>query len=112
MKELAGMAMNSLLSDSHRDPTKLEAKIEVIFVTSEPQYRVDQAGQMVRQRETESTRIVADTKAWRKVAADLLKWADEEDATAARWSAPIYQKEAAPRTSQKQEARRSRISRT
>ena len=87
MKECCGMSMNVVYYRDKDD--KLAANMELIFVLSEPQYRLDQGGAVVRFRETETLRMMIRTEQCLALAADMTKSATEEQARAAMMTAAI-----------------------
>ena len=78
MKELIGTARNLMLAAS--DDGEPRAMIEVILILTEPNFRVDAVGQMIRERSVETARFSTTAKGLRAVAKDYLAWADEADA--------------------------------
>ena len=53
-----------------------EPSIEGILLVSEPIYRVDAAGQMIRERTVETLRFSTTVKGIRDLAAQFLQWAE------------------------------------
>jgi hypothetical protein len=64
-------------------------QVEVVLVTTEPHYTADAAGTLIRRGETESYRFLASPSGLRKLARDLVEWADDvEEAVAAMLPKP------------------------
>ena len=57
MKELVSIASNTL-ANKKKDGS-LEARCELIFVVSEPEYELTSGGDVVRRRKMKETRVVA-----------------------------------------------------
>lgn len=55
---------------------KFEPNIEGILIVSEPIYRVDAAGQFIRERTTESIRFSTSVEGIKALAAQFLLWAE------------------------------------
>ena len=81
MKELLTIASNNHVSFAENN--KPLPRIELIFVASEPAYSVDACGEVVRHRETTSTRFMASPTSLRKMAALMMQLADEAEALVA-----------------------------
>lgn len=78
MKEIAMTARNIMLScPDQGDPSPM---IEAILVVSEPTFRIDQGGGIIRQRELETVRFHSTPNGLRKVAIAFAEWADEAEA--------------------------------
>ena len=106
MKELMHCAANFILVPRNPpDGDPLGASLEVIFVTSEPQYSADAAGHIVRARTTETVRFSTSPEVLRLIGADLIKWADEAQAFCDRHQLP--EKSAKPGKSTKKAAQPS-----
>lgn len=58
---------------------KLEAQVEVGIVLSEPTYRPDHGGEIIKERRCETVRFCASTDVLRKMAEGLIRFADEAD---------------------------------
>lgn len=84
MRELIGMARNIALSclDDGDDKT-LVPMIEMVLITSEPQFEVDVSG-LVKRRTTQTIRLAASPKCARWLAESLVEWADAADKLAER----------------------------
>lgn len=75
MKELAGTARNLSLVKDSQCPT-----IEVVLAVSEPTYRVDVTGTLVKQRDTiETLRFTSTPAGLRTLASDCITWAAEAE---------------------------------
>jgi len=55
---------------------KFEPNIEGILVVSEPIFRVDAAGQLIRERTTETMRFSTSVDGIKSLAAQFLQWAE------------------------------------
>lgn len=84
MKEFRAIAINPALLEEGDD--KLVGFAEVIIVMSEPNYRVDDGGGLVRQRVMSEVRFGMGSKAMREFSAHLIEYADELDKLADRAS--------------------------
>lgn len=64
---------------------KFEPNIEGILIVSEPIYRVDAAGQLIRERTMESIRFSTSVSGIKALAAQFLQWAEiaEKEASSA-----------------------------
>jgi hypothetical protein len=78
MKEIAGTARNLMISIDGRGGAV--GIVEAILVLSEPVFRVDQGGSLVRMREAETFRFSTTPDGLRALAKDFGEWADEMDA--------------------------------
>ena len=77
MKEVTGIARNISYLKS-KDGTYAPL-VEVVFVVSEPVFRVDAAGQMVRERVTEGLRFATSPAGLRNLAESFKRYADEAE---------------------------------
>jgi hypothetical protein len=77
MKEILSLTANFLAAWS--DDKKLNHRVEVILITSEPKYGVDPSGEMTRQRQTDQYRFVGAPETIRTLAKKLTLLADEAE---------------------------------
>jgi hypothetical protein len=73
MKEITGSSMNIYYI---KHDGKFEPNIEGILIVSEPIYRVDAAGQLIRERTTETIRFSTSLDGIKSLAAQFLQWAE------------------------------------
>lgn len=79
MKTVIGSARNLLALVGNDDTSKAAAMAEVVLIVSEPTYRADATGTMVKVRDTESIRFVCTTGVLRDLAKEFAAWANELD---------------------------------
>lgn len=77
MKELLSAASNVFFREG--DDGEMKRHHEIVLVLSEPTFKVDAAGQIVRERMTETMRFVASDAALLALAADFLERAKPEE---------------------------------
>lgn len=74
MQEFMGTARN--ISFVEIDNEKLSPRAEVIIIVSEPIFRADDAGQMVRVRQSDTIRFSTGVEGLRHMAKEFGEWAD------------------------------------
>ncbi len=77
MKELLNLACN--FAASIDDQQRLRPQIELIFIASEPRYRVDAIGETVRERQIETARFFTTPQHARKLGKVLLQLAEDAE---------------------------------
>jgi hypothetical protein len=93
MKEY--LALNANISLTEMEDDTLRAVAELILITSEPNYRIDAAGMLVKDRVTEDVRIAFTTKALEKLVEGATMLVEEMHSLEARASIAPAAKEAA-----------------
>lgn len=77
MQEYMGNAINVLLTEDDDGKTRtLRAVAEIVVLVSEPVFRADSSGQMIRQREVGQVRFGATLKSIRQLVKHLGDYAD------------------------------------
>lgn len=76
MKEMIGNACNIAAIPSK---TGVIASLEIIIVTSEPKYVIDEAGELRMSRTTDALRVMTSSKGCRELAKVLNQLADDAD---------------------------------
>jgi hypothetical protein len=77
MKEILSLSANFLAAWS--DDKKLNHRVEVILITSEPKYGVDLSGELTRQRQTDQYRFTGSPETIRTLGKKLQMLADEAE---------------------------------
>jgi hypothetical protein len=72
MKEIIGTAANIYYTKYDKEKP-YEPQMELIVVVSEPVYRVDESGELIRQRTTESIRFSSSFDGMKKFAGKILE---------------------------------------
>jgi hypothetical protein len=86
MKEYMGGAINiSLIEDDDGNKRTLRACGELIVLVSEPVFRADASGQMLRQREMSQLRFGVTSKSIRALIKALDEYADEMELAESRF---------------------------
>lgn len=75
MKEFRGLAVNLMFVEQAKG--NLGGLAECIFIYSEPSYRIDDGGEIMRQRVVGEYRLSMGAKSLRTVAKQLTVWAEE-----------------------------------
>lgn len=75
MKELRGSAIN--ISFVEEEEGKYRALAEVVIVRSEPTYRVDDGGSLIRQRAVDEVRFATTAAGLRDMIKRFTDWADD-----------------------------------
>ena len=86
MKELIANARNIAFVEI--DDDTLSATVEIILITSEPQWQADGGGGMSKHRVAETLRFNAQPDALRQLAKNLNAYADEADKRVSHWYEP------------------------
>lgn len=82
MKELTGNSMNVMavpMADKAANKNVLTPYTEVILIYSEPHYRVDAGGTLIRERTVGDFRFCTSPDNLRRLANNLIEFADETD---------------------------------
>lgn len=89
MKEMASIRSNQhmvLMQDSKTKEIVLDPRVEVIFLVSEPVYRIDDVGEQVRSRELEAVRIMMTPKQLILVSKYLTQVAEDANSEVKKWT--------------------------
>lgn len=84
MKELMSIARNVYFGNES-EPDQLDGFIEVVLTVSEPQFRMDQGGELSRVRVPETIRFTATPKGLRALSERLAEFAEEAEIEAGKF---------------------------